>query len=178
MSRFSVEIFLSHGSEKKCCNKSVYRKTSGIEKLFAKVGSRFSVDNFWSHRTEKLRKGTLVFQKFFDIVKIFKDRRGLGYHGFPSKVFVSQCTEKNRCESFVFQKTGSKISHISRFLSTNICLIVPKKICCNTSVCRKTSGIEKTFCRGGSLFSVEIFLSHRTETIRKGTLLCFRKLLV
>ena len=71
MSRFSVEVFLSHGSEKKCWNKSVYRKTSGIEKTFCKGGSLFSVENFLSHRTETIPKGTLFSLRKLLVKKTF-----------------------------------------------------------------------------------------------------------
>ena len=46
---------------------------------------------------------------------------------------------------------------------------------------QKISGIEKLYGqRGGgvSRFSVEKFLSHSTEKLRWGTLLCFRKFLI
>ena len=159
MSRLSVEIFLSHGTKKNVATSRCIGKLRVSKKLFAKVGSRFSVDNFWSHRTEKLRKGTLVFQNIFDKVKTFKDRRGVGYHVFPSKVFVSHSTEKIRWESFVFQKTGSKISHISRFSVDNFLSHSTEKNLLQHFGVSENFGYRKNFLqRGITIFCRKLFV--------------------
>ena len=66
MSRFSVEIFLSHSTEtfrRGMRNPSVlcFRKLLVAKKFMDKKGgvSKFSVENFLSHSAEKFRRGTL-----------------------------------------------------------------------------------------------------------------------
>ena len=75
-------------------------------------------------------------------------RRGAGHHGFVK----------------IFRPTGPKLKALYR----------------NPSVFRKFSGIEKKLWKRGGLsrFSVEIFMSHSAENIRKRILLFLRKFLV
>ena len=54
--------------------------------------SRFSVENFLSHNAEKFRRRTLLFQKKNLVTKNVTDKRGGGYHDFPSKLY-SHSTE-------------------------------------------------------------------------------------
>ena len=75
------------------------------------------------------------------------DKRGGGYHVFPSKEF---------------------------------CLTLPRKFVEDTFCVSENIVVsKKIFHRKGiSLFTAENFLSHSTETFRRGNLLCFRKFFV
>ena len=63
VSRFSVEVFLSHSDENFRRGESFsFSLVSGIEKDLDKMGgrvSRFSVESFLSHSAENFRRGTL-----------------------------------------------------------------------------------------------------------------------
>ena len=62
---------------------------------------------------------------------------------------------------------------ISRIPSKVFCLTVPKKAVWEPFSLPAFSSIEKVYASDGmSGFSVEIFLSHSTETFRRGSLLC------
>ena len=65
------------------------------------------------------------------------------------------------------------------FRSNIFCLSAKKKSWINPSMFQKI-WVSKSFMhkKGISLFSVEIFLSHRVEKFRGGTIQCFRKLRV
>ena len=67
----------------------MFRKNSGIEKFHAKKGEFF----FISQDRKTSPENHSVFQKNSGREKNFMDKRGGGYHDFPSK-FLSQCTEK------------------------------------------------------------------------------------
>ena len=87
----SVEKSLSHSADKIRRRTLLFRKNSGI----AKEGGSFTVLSkfFLSDRTEKTSPGNhSVFQKISGREKYFMDKRGGGYHDFPSK-FLSHCTE-------------------------------------------------------------------------------------
>ena len=74
---------------------------------------------------------------------MFKDKRGVEYQDFPSKTF---------------------------------CLTVPRNFVMKPFSVSLLSGAEEVWIREGeavSRFSVENFLSHSGEKIRKGTLSCF-----
>ena len=49
--------------------------------------SRFSVEKFLSHSPEKIRRGTFLCLRKSLISKNVGDKRGGGYHDFPSKLF-------------------------------------------------------------------------------------------
>ena len=134
---------------------------------------------FVSHSTEHFPRGTLVFQKcygveFFWIIEV--SRFSLFFCLRLPKKFVEEPFCVSEC--FCYRKTLCLRGEYHDFVSKSCCLTVPKKNCWNNSVYWKTSGIEKTFCKGGSWFSVDIFLSHTTETLRRGNLLGFRNFLV
>ena len=71
MSRFYVEFFLSHSTEKSLLQHFGVGKLRASKKLFAKGGSRFSVDNFLSHSTEKNCRNNSVYRKTSGIEKTF-----------------------------------------------------------------------------------------------------------
>ena len=85
----AVEKFLSHSADK-IRRTLVFRKNSGIENSQAKKGGSFTVlsKKILTHRTEKTSPGNhSVYQKISGREKIFMDKRGGGYHDFPSKSF-------------------------------------------------------------------------------------------
>ena len=102
-------------------------------------------------RNEKRRKGTLLcFRKILVWKKKFMGKRGWGGGG------------------------------LSRFPSKFFWLKVSKKIVGETFCVSKTFWYGKKFrdMRGVSRFSVEILLFHFFGKIRRGALLCFKKILV
>ena len=70
-SRFSIEKFLSYGTETFRRGTLVFQKISGIRKFYPKYSSRFSVENFLAQSTEKFPMGSpTVRQKVFAIGKL------------------------------------------------------------------------------------------------------------
>ena len=92
MSRFNVEIFLSHSTEKNLLQHFGVGKLRASQKLLAKGGSRFSVDNFLSHSTEKNCRNNSVYRKTSGIEKTFCKRGSL----FSVENFLSHRTETIR----------------------------------------------------------------------------------
>ena len=113
--------------------------------LLNRVMSRFSVEIVLSHSTESFRRRTFLCFRKFGVSKNVRDKRGGGYHDFLSKLF---------------------------------CLTVPNHFVEEPFCVSESFGYRKMLgIREGrvSQFSVEIVLSHSTESFRRGTLLCFRK---
>ena len=82
-------------------------------------------------------------------------------------------SKKSLTRTFMHRRGG-----ITVFAET-FCLTVPKVFVRIPSVFQKSKGIEKFLHRKGvSLFSLETFLSHSAKKLRKGTILCFRNILV
>ena len=70
-----------------------FRKILLSKSFMHRRGAAWFCQNFLSHRTEKTSPGNhSVFQKISDRAKYFMDKRGGGYHEFPSK-FLSHCTK-------------------------------------------------------------------------------------
>ena len=108
---------------------------------------RFSVQTFLSHSTERLRRGSLLCSRKILRSKTVRDTRGGEYHNFPSKL---------------------------------LCFTVPKNFVRESFSVPLISNIEKIWIRGGEevlRFSVQNFLSHSTERLRRGSLLCSKKIL-
>ena len=84
ISRFSLELFLSHSTEKIPSLTLLSEKNSGLKKLNKMVYHDF-VGNWFSQTTEKLRRGTLLFSESFLYRKSFWI--GGGNHDFFSKLF-------------------------------------------------------------------------------------------
>ena len=100
MSRFSVEIFLSHSAGKKfggilpCSNEILVMKTfvhrRGVVTFFRTF--------FCQTKPKNSKEGPLCFRKVMVArIKYGKER---GYHVFPSKVFCLTVPEKNLEEHF------------------------------------------------------------------------------
>ena len=102
--------------------------------------STYSVGNVLSRSAEKFRRGNLYCCSIFGYWKSL-DKKGVEYQHFPSKIFVSQCR---------------KYSHVN-----------PSGLCF-----RKLLVAKNLWIRGGgvSRYSVEKFLFHSAEKLRRGTL--------
>ena len=84
VSRFSVENFLSHSTEKfRWETLRCFRKTRVSQNFMHKKGiSLNSVENFLSHSADKIRRTLLCFERIL-VSKIFKQRRGKLHVGEP-----------------------------------------------------------------------------------------------
>ena len=108
ISRFSIEKFLSQGTEKLrgrtlLCFKKFLESKNFMHERGEHQGL---VENCLFHRTEKLHKRSLVcFRKFLVWKKIMDKRWGGGYLFFRRKFFVSQCPKTSWGPS-MFRKTS------------------------------------------------------------------------
>ena len=100
---------------------------------------------FMSRSTESFRKGALLCFKKFRVSKIVRDKRGGGFHDFPSKLFCLTVPNHFVEEPFCVSKGFGY---------------------------RKLLGIREEWV---SRLSVKIVLSHSTESVRRWTLLSFKK---
>ena len=144
-------------------------------------------ENFLSYSTEKLRRGNLCFRKVL-VSQNFMDKRGVGreYHDFSSKNLLSHSTKKllreTLCVSgnFCYRKTlwirgggGREGESITILRQKIFCLTVLKKFVGELFPVSLIWGIEKCYaCEGYVTIFCRKFLSHRTETIHRETLLC------
>ena len=100
MSRFSVEIFVSHSAEKvrKGILLFLFLRKFPVSKSFMDERgggvSRFSVENFWSHNAEKFRGHPFNVWENLGYRKIFM--HNTGYHIFSVENFWSHSAEKLR----------------------------------------------------------------------------------
>ena len=126
---------------------AVFQKIAGSEKFYGKeMGrgvSKFSVEKFLSHSAEKFRWGTLLC----GVSENFWRRKKL------------------------WKRWGR--GEFRYFPSKTFCLKRPKSFARETFICLYF-WVSKMFMlqRVLSRFSVEMFLSHSTESFRRGTLLC------
>ena len=111
-------------------------------------------------------------------------KRG-GIKTFRSKFCVSQYRKISLGKNSVYQKiSGNEKFFCMRrgyhdFLSKIFCFTVPKNFVEEPFRVSKKFCYRKFSCVGGGQQGfVKIFLSHRTEKLRKGSLLCFRIFLV
>ena len=91
----SVEKSLSHSADKIRRRTLLCFERILVSKIFKQrmgEASRFCRKFFHLTGPKKLRQGTIVFKKISGREKYFMDKRGGGYHDFPSK-FLSHCTE-------------------------------------------------------------------------------------
>ena len=119
--------------------------------------SRFSVETFLSQNTKNLRKGTLLCFRIFLLWKIFLDNR-----------------DKEKRE----REREREREGYHDFLSSIFCLTVPKFFAVNSSVLYKFRVSKKIEHNWGLSRFLLNFFSHRTKCFRRGTLLCFRIILV
>ena len=130
----------------------------------------FSRNFFLSHCTERTPRRTLLFQKSSGLKKWHK----MVYHDFVENWF-SHSTESFRRGTLRFSENNyRKILWIGReyhdFLSKLFCLSVPKKNPKRTLLFHKTSGLKKLHRMVYHDFVVK-WLSHSTESFRRGTLI-------
>ena len=159
MSRFNIEIFLSHSTKKSLLQHFGVGKLRASKKLFAKGGSRFSVDNFLSHSTEKNCRNNSVYRKTSGIEKTFCKGGSL----FSIDNFWSHRTEKLRKGTLVFQKIFDilKISKDRRGVGYHdfvdfFCLTLPKTFV-EEQFCVSQSGIQKFYGKEGGGRSITFF---------------------
>ena len=131
--------------------------------------SHFSVENFLSHSTKKFRWGTLRCIGKFRVTKIFMHKRGRGYHISQSKTFCHTVPKNVVGEHFV----------VSENFGYRKILCIGEGVIEREREREKEGERERETERGGvSRFSVENFLSHSSDKIRRRTLLCFERFLV
>ena len=136
---------------------------------------------FASHSIKNFPRVTLVFQKSYG-VEFFSDNRSITI----LSTFFSHTAENFRRGAFLsFTKWCPKILWTKGGRENHIFLLkifglISEKFRMGTLQCVTIFGYWKNFIlkRVMSRFSVELFLSHRTEKLRNKTLLCFRKFLV
>ena len=160
MSRFCVDVLLSHSAKKfRRGTRLIFRKFRVSKICMPERGkSRFSIENLLSHSTEKLRRGTLFSQNFWCRKKICLRWFGGGwaYHDFLS-IFLSHIAE-----IFVGQPLiVSLISGIERFYASRSCVTIlcrglavsqcQKVSSRNPSNFQKISGIENLYAWEGKI---------------------------
>ena len=132
--------------------------------------------------TESFCRGTLLCFRGFLVKKNVRDKAGREYHDFLSKIFA------HSAESF---RRGTFLCFRDFLVSKNVRNTggggnhdFPLEL-----FCLSTESFRGFFCNSESFryrncsclraeyhdFFSEIFLSHSTESFRKGTLLCFKK---
>ncbi len=154
-----VENFLSHSAEKfcrwtlLCCVSESFRQRKSLWIRGEGGVSRFSVENLLSHSAEKVRRGTfLCFGKSL-VSKNVRDKRGGGYHDFPSKLFCLTVPKNFVGEPFGVSKNFWCRSTLwfrgicHEFPSKIFCLTVPKHFVEEPfgAVFQKFSGSEKVY---------------------------------
>ena len=147
ISRFLVEIFMSHSAENFRKGILFLRKFLVSKVLWMKRGvSRFSVENFWSHSAEKFRghpfngSENLGYRKILCIIG--------GITIFRRKFFVSQCRKISWASLQCFRKFGVSKNFMHnrgyhKFPSKFFCLTVPKNFVKEPFSVSLISGIKK-----------------------------------
>ena len=171
ISRFSVEIFMSHSAEKFRKGILLFFRKFGVSKNFMhnRGYNVFCVEKFLSQSADKIRRRTLLCFRRILLPKIFKQRR-VEASPFCRKIFSSHRTEKTSPgnhsvklsgrEKFFMDKRVGEVSQFSveKFLSHCTKIFHWRSLCCFRKFYRKFSSIG-----GGHHGFVETFLSHRTE---------------
>ena len=136
--------------------------------------SRFSVKIVLSHSTEKIRRGAFLWFGRSLVSKNVRDKRGGGYHDFPSKLFCLTVPKNFVGEPFGISE---KIWYRKILCFRELFHDFPSNFF--VSQCRKISeGNPSVLCfrkipvakfmdkRGGvSRFSIENFLSHKNFVV-------------
>ena len=118
---------------------------------------------FLSHSAEKFRGGTFLFFRKFLVSKNVRDKRGGGYHDFPSKLFCltvpNHFVEEPFCVSknFGYQKNCMPKRGISQFSIENLLSRSTEKYRRGTLLCcfRKFEVAKKFMDKRGE--SIKIF---------------------
>ena len=131
ISRFSVEIFMSHSAENFCKGILLFLRRFLVTKSFMneKGVSRFSVEKFWSHSAEKFRGHPFNASENLGYRKILCIIGGITI--FRRKFFVSQCRKISWTSLQCFRKFGVSKNFMHNrgyhnFPSKIFCLTVPK----------------------------------------------------
>ena len=186
----SVEKSLSHSADEIRGRTLLGFQRILVSKSFKqKKGGSFTVlSNFFFSLDRKFSPGNnAVFQKISCRQKYFMDKRGRGYHDFPSKS-LSHCTKifhwrtlwclRKILLSIDFLHRGVRvITVLSKFFVSHD---QNEKLRKGTLLSSGSSLVSKKnlWIRGGlSRFSVEIFVFHSVENFPKGMLLFLRKFL-
>ena len=173
VSRFSVENFLSHSTEKLRWGRlRCFRKFRVSQNFMHKKGiSLNSVEKFLSHRADKIRGRTLLCFERILLSKIFKQRRGEASRFCRNFFYLTGPKKLRRGTILCFRKflVGKCILWIrgggSRFSVEKFLSDCTKKFHWRTLWCFRTILLSKSFMhrRRASRFGRN-FLSHRTET--------------
>ena len=173
VSRFSVENFLSHSTEKfRWGTLRCFRKFRVSQNFMHKKGiSLNSVKKFLSHSADKIRRRTLLCFERILVSKIFKQRRGK-LHGFVKIIFISQDRKNSPGNHSVFQKISGtqkyfkdKRGGVLRFSVGTFLSDCTKIFHWRTLWCFRKIPLSKIFMhRSGASRFCRNFLSHRTET--------------
>ena len=139
--------------------------------------SRFSLKNFMSQTAEKICRGTLRCFRKLRVSKNFVHKRGISR--FSVESFLFESTKKVRRGTVLrFRKIGVSKSfrhkgegNITVF-RRNSAIKFRREIL----LCFRKFRVSKSYMDKKSIswFSIENFLSHSIENLRRGTLLCFR----
>ena len=139
VSRYSVEIFLSHSAENLRRDYFIVALISGTEKFWRRGGreyQEFTSKNFCL-TVPKISVGNTLLLLYFRVPKKFEQEGGGEYRDFPSKVF---CLTRwkisvgepftveliSGCEKVYRQEGGRGGKEYQDFLSKFFCLTVPK----------------------------------------------------
>ena len=156
---------------------AVFQKSSKIQKNLWTKGRRrkgvshFSVKSFLSHSAEKLCRGTFLCFRNIHLPKTVRDKRGVGYHDFLSKLFCLIIPKNFVGEPFraVFQIIsgseklyGTRRGEYQDFPSKIVCLKKPKSFVGETFRLSLISGTEKLYASDGyvTIFRQKSFVSH------------------
>ena len=162
----------------------MFRKNSGIENFQAKEGGSFTVLSKFFYLTgpKKLRLGTILCFRKFLVGKNILWIRGGGVSRFSVEKFLSHCTKIFHLRTLwcfrnflskIFMHRRVGIAVLSKFFVSQD---RSEKLCKGTLLFSRKFLVPKknSWIRGGiSRFSVENFLSHSAQKIRRGTLSCF-----
>ena len=120
--------------------------------LHAKGYQDFPLKKFESYSAEKFRRGAHLCSRKILVSKKVTDKRGGGYHDFPSKLFcptvLNHFVEEPLCvsEIFSYQKILCLRGEYHDFLQKNCCLTVPNNFVGEPCSVSLISGNEKNYC--------------------------------
>ena len=175
ISRLCIKKLLSHSTEKKCWNNSVYWKTSGVEKTLCKGVSRFSVWKFLFHSAEKIRWRIFLCLTKFRLSKNFIDKSGReGVSQISVYNFMSQCLKISYgnplvCHFFWVLENFMLKRVTSWFWVEIFCLTVSKKIVATIRCIGKLQASKKLLAKGDHDFLWTMFCLTRPKIFVRET---------